>query len=155
MGDYVHVVSDGLKGFVYRAIIEEAETFARKLISSVKYTISPISEGASGEFWDFEFDIVPSDTSMCEGLCRDFVRHMQEVSGKQFSVKGSPCYQDMYHPSVKFELYGVSFNPDARTDGVHIMTGRSAHKFADKETTRQWFQRFVDKVQSPNYNPTS
>jgi len=152
--EYVHVVADGLTGFVYQATREEAEAFNKRLASHTNYEISHLEESGSDEFWDVSFTVNPSDPNIREAICRDFIDYIQQVSGKEFQVKGSYCHPDLMHPSCELEVYGAGFDPNDPLDGIRITTARSHEQIADFETTKQWFQGFIDRVQSPGYNPT-
>jgi len=150
VGDYIHVVSDGLRGHVYRATEQEAREFAKRMTTHIDYKLSPLEGGDFGQdFFDWQFSVVPSDLSLCGSLCQDFVRHIEKVSGKKFRLRVSParnCY-DLHSPQAEFEVYGAMFDPENKAEGVNFMTGRSADKIADKETTRKWFEEFRGKLQ--------
>jgi len=153
LGEYIHVACDGLNGHVYRATKEEAEAFNKRLVFNTNYEITPLEESGSDQFWDLSFTVTPSDPNMREAISRDFVEYMQQVTGKQFEVRGSYCHPDLLLPGFECELYGAGFDPNDPKDGVWITTARSHQDLADKATTKKWFEGFIEKVQSPDYNP--
>jgi hypothetical protein len=156
VGDYIHVVSDGLAGHVYRATEQEAREFAKRMTVQVDYRLSLLEGGEFGQdFFDWQFTAIPSDLSLCGSLCNDFVKHIESVSGKKFRLEVSParnCF-DLYYPRAEFEVYGAIFDPENKAEGVNFTTGRSADAIADKETTRKWFEEFRGKLKR-GYTPS-
>jgi phosphoenolpyruvate synthase/pyruvate phosphate dikinase len=149
IGDYIHVVSDGLRGYVYRATEKEAREFTKRMTSQVDYKVSSL-EGSDFEqgFFDWQFTVIPSDLSLCGPLCKDFVKHLERVSGKRFRLKVSLAknYYDLHSSGAEFEVYSAMFDPEKKEEGINFTTGRSAYAIADKETTRKWFEEFRSKL---------
>ncbi|MBS3079103.1 hypothetical protein J4218_03205 [Candidatus Pacearchaeota archaeon] len=160
VGKYIHVVSDGLRGHVYRATEEEAREFEKRMLGDERFVVSEISSPYGGEladkFWDWEFKIKPQTALVSyQTVCQDFVEHMRRVSGKRFRLNVSPANNsyELTHPSSEFEVFYAHFDPEKRDEGIFFATGRGVSDISDKETTRQWFQQFVDRVKNPDYKP--
>ncbi len=156
VGQYVHIVSDGLTGHVYRATEQEAKDFAKGMRSQIDYQVSPLEGRDFGhDMFDVEFRVTPSDLSLCGALCRDFVKHIEKASGRRFRLDVSPagnCF-DVYAPGAECEVYGAMFDPDNKGEGISFSSGRSAEKIANKETTQKWFEDFRSKL-TKGYIPT-
>jgi len=157
VGDNVHVVCDGLEGFVYKATPQEADEFANRMATSTNYMISKLEVRGDDEFYDLEVVITPSDLTLCPTICEDFGRYMQEVSeGKlQAGVRGAVGV-DLFPtsgPNRRYEAFGAFYDYEDRSDGVTLMTARFQQELIDKKTAVKWFEGFIERVQSPDYNP--
>lgn len=145
LGNYVHVVSDGLKGCVYKATEQEARDFERNLAFGVTYSINPVTKEGDEKWWDLEFQIVPSNTFMpLDTIWMDFIEHMKQKTGKPLRFRGNDGHA-VYSQSAEFEVYCAYFDPANRKEGIRIETGRSANQIADQQSTKQWFQEFTEK----------
>jgi hypothetical protein len=159
VGEFVHVVCDGLVGKVYQATEKEAEEFQRKLYSSIRYHVTPIispAEEQSFSFWNLKFNVSAiGNLAPYRIICRAFIEHMQQITQRQFSLRISPEENKyaMIVDGAEFEVYCAFFDPRDKTKGIDFSTGRSASEIADKETTRIWFQTFADRIKNEGYVP--
>ncbi len=157
IGEYIHVVSNGLQGRVYRATKEEADAFARTLASQISYEVTPIEDRFGDErFWNWEFRVTPSDPTISyTTICEDFVAYMSQKLGDGIISQSTPARNsfDLLHPKAEYEVGSAFFSPNDKERGIHFDSGRSPEQITTKDQMRQWFQEFVDLVQSPNYVP--
>jgi len=159
VGRYIHVVSDGLRGHVYRATEAEAREFEKNLLSQITYEVTPLTNDtpAESQWWDYTFTVKPSTVSApYQDICRDFLRHLEQRSGKRFRLDVNPAQNSYvaHCAGAEFEVYCAHFSPDKREEGIWFSTGRSADQIAGAKDTFQRFQEFIDRVKSSGYNPT-
>lgn len=162
VGNYIHIVSDGLQGNIYRASKEEAQEFEKRNgIEQVSYSVSDLLNGFDDNaptVWSWSFRVVPSvPATPLRAICDDFIQYMKTRAHRKFEVKISPARNSyrLKHPKAEFEIYSAWFDPSKKQEGIYFSTGRSAREIAKKETTKRWLQGFIDRVRSPDYDPNT
>ncbi|MFH1506036.1 MAG: PEP/pyruvate-binding domain-containing protein [archaeon] len=156
VGEYVHIVSDGLRGEVYAASEDEAKAFERQMFSQVTYDVSDVFNPEEDEppdsiLWDWNLNITPSDGCVYPAICEDFIRHlMNRVEGIRVESNPPGFWHTLYHRTAEDEVFQIKFKP-TRSGPIEISNGRSTFQIMGKENCRKIFQEFADMVRSDDY----